>query len=1182
MHEQEVTMTGRHGGGEAPPRPPDREQRELILRELDRNIIVEAAAGTGKTTSMTGRMLALLESGRCQDIRRMAAVTFTRKAAAELRGRFQVELERRVREAEGEEGKRLKAALDRVEQCFIGTIHSFCARLLRERPVEAGVSLDFEELDEEADARLREEAWHIFVTELAAGDRGGLLERLARLGLNVSDLGSSFADFCLYPDVEEWPAPREAAEPDLGAARKELFRYVERLRGLEPRLPREVGNDALIPRMRRLLRVVSHLDDPGRPDRLVEALEIFDGNPKFVQKTWMEQGGFDRNEAKAERAAWDGFRDRVALPALRAWREYRYPTVLEVLRKARGVYDGLRRERGLLNFQDLLMRAAALLRDHPEARRYFQSRFTHLLVDEFQDTDPIQAEVIFLLAAEDPEERDWRACVPRPGSLFLVGDPKQSIYRFRRADIATYAQAKRILVERGGLAVNLQTNFRSTPSVIDWVNEVFRPGEPSEDEKGRAMLRFPAAETLQSPTYVPLLPFRREDACELGGIFRLPIPEECGNNKTVRAYEPDLLARLIRDILDRGATVARADSKPGEEEDPRVRPDDLMIVTKQKRNLGAVAQALQRYGIPHRVTGGQALNEVEELRLLYLCLRAVTRPEDPVALVAALRSELFGVSDARLYAFRREGGRFSFRSEVPAGLDGADRELFADAFSRLRRYARWLHLLPPASACERIAGDLGLFALAASRPGGNAQAGSLAKSLELLRAAQREGWSVAHAVEYIGRLASCEEAHDGAEALPDTRPAVRIMNLHKVKGLEAPVVFLADPCGESDHPATVHIDRRGERIRGYLAICQKTSEHSQKLLAHPPGWEELAEREKAFGRAEELRLRYVAATRCGSAAVISQRKNRNADNPWSYFDTFIPAARDIADPGPKEAPVRPATSVSPEERAAGAAEISTRLDASLSPTYRVLAAKEYALSRPGGAGTPPPASAAAAGPAGAGEGGDPPDPEGDERDVPPGRRKSGDPGGSADAGSGSPESSASPGDDLEIPSDAEGGTEWGEVIHLLLRAAMAEPGADLERLASASLEEKELDPALAPQAAALARSVMASDVWRRALDSEKRLMEVPFQIPWEEEGLPAVLRGVIDLAFREADGWVLVDYKTDRLRRDEVWRAGEKYAPQLSLYARAWEAACGEPVSEALIYFASTGTLARVEVAPAP
>ncbi|MBC7230592.1 MAG: UvrD-helicase domain-containing protein [Actinobacteria bacterium] len=1178
-----MTMTGRHGGGEAPPRPPDREQRELILRELDRNIIVEAAAGTGKTTSMTGRMLVLLESGRCRDIRCMAAVTFTRKAAAELRGRFQVELERRVREAEGEEGKRLKAALDRVEQCFIGTIHSFCARLLRERPVEAGVSLDFEELDEEADVRLREEAWHIFVAELAAGDRGGLLERLARLGLNVSDLGSSFADFCLYPDVEEWPTPRKSSEPDLGEAREKLFRYVERLRALEPRLPREVGKDTLIPRMRRLLRVVSHLDDPERSDRLVEALELFDYKPNQVQRVWTATGHFTREEAIAEKNRWIDLRDQVALPALRAWREYRYPTVLEVFRKARRVYDHLRRERGFLNFQDLLMKAAALLRDHPEARRYFQSRFTHLLVDEFQDTDPIQAEVIFFLAAEDPEERDWRACVPRPGSLFLVGDPKQSIYRFRRADIATYAQAKRILVERGGLAVNLQTNFRSTPSVIDWVNEVFRPGEPSEDEKGRAMLRFPAVETLQSPLYVPLLPFRREVACELGGIFRLPIPEECEKNETVRAYEPDLLARVIRDFLDRGATVARAGSEPQEEDDPRVRPDDLMIVTRQKRNLGAMAQALQRYDIPHRVTGGQALNEVEELRLLYLCLRAATRPEDPVALVAALRSELFGVSDARLYDFRRAGGRFSFRSEVPAGLDGADGELFTDAFSRLRRYARWLHLLPPASACERIAGDLGLFALAASRPGGNAQAGSLAKSLELLRAAQREGWSVAHAVEYIGRLASREEAHDGAEALPDSRPAVRIMNLHKVKGLEAPVVFLADPCGESDHPTTVHIDRCGERIRGYLAIHQKTSEYSQKLLAHPPGWEELAEREKAFGRAEELRLRYVAATRCGSAAVISQRKNKNAGNPWCYFDTFIPAARDIADPGPKEAPVKPAAAVSPEERAAGVAETSTRLGASLSPTYRVLAAKEYALSRPGGAGMPPPASAAAAaGPARAGEGGDPPEPEGDEGDVPPGRRKSGDPGGSTDAGSGSPESSTSPGDNLEILSDAEGGTQWGEVIHLLLRAAMAEPGADLERLASASLEERELDPALAPQAAALARSVMASDVWRRALDSEKRLMEVPFQIPWEDGGLPAVLRGVIDLAFREADGWVLVDYKTDRLRRDEVRRAGEKYAPQLSLYARAWEAACGEPVSEALIYFTSTGTLARVGVAPAP
>ena len=1124
--------------------PPDQEQRELILRELDRNMLVEAAAGTGKTTSMTGRMLALLESGKCADIRRMAAVTFTRKAAAELRGRFQLELERRVKEAAGTGGERLRAALDRVEQCFIGTIHSFCARLLRERPVEAGVGLDFEEIDEDEDSRLLEEAWETFVAELTVSDPAGLLERLIRLGLALADLKAAFADFCRYPDVEEWPVPPAAEEPDLGTAREELLRYADRLRELVPRLPEEVGNDALIPRIKRLFRFLSHLHDMDRPERLIEALEYFDAKPEIVQKIWIEKGGFSREEAKAEKSTWDDLRDRVARPALRAWREYRYPTVIEVLRKARLVYDNLRQERGLLNFQDLLMKAAALLRDHPEVRRYFQHRFTHLLVDEFQDTDPIQAEVIFLLASSDPEERDWRACAPRPGSLFLVGDPKQSIYRFRRADIATYAEAKRVLEKLGGgLTVNLHANFRSSPPIISWVNEVFEPGKPSLDERGRALLRFPEVEVPESPLYVPLLPGRKEgESGELCGVYRLPLPEECSKNEIVRAYEPDLVARIIRDALDRGMTVPRTRGEVEDGKDRRVQPDDFMIVTRKTHNLGAFARALQRYGIPHRATGGQALNEVEELRLLHLCLRAATRPEDPVALVAALRSELFGISDASLYAYRKAGGLFSFRCDPPAGLDEDVSRAFTEAYARLGRYARWLDRLPPAPAFERIARDLGLFALAAARPGGDTQAGSLAKGIELLRATLSGEWSVAQAVEYIGKLAGGEEKHDGTPALPGTRPEVRVMNLHKVKGLEAPVVFLADPCGEFDHGAKVHIDRSGEKIRGYLAIYHK-SENSRrkKLLAHPADWEVLEEKEGAFKRAEELRLRYVAATRCGAAVIISQRKSGNGDNPWCYFERFIPEDRVIPDPGPQEAPAIPAVELPPGEPEAGMAEIRSRLDAAASPTYEVLAAKEYALSATGG----------------------------------PGKTETQNVGRSSAEGSMLSPGHAAPASAPNSLQNGEHGTEWGEVVHALLQAAMAEPDLDLEKLAATFLEARELEPGLAPGAAALTRSVMASEIWRRALAAEKRLTEVPFQIPWDEGGRLAILRGVIDLAFREADGWVVVDYKTDLLREGELNRAAEKYAPQVLLYAEALKRACGEPVKETLIYFTATGELVR-------
>jgi ATP-dependent helicase/nuclease subunit A len=1109
--------------------PPDQEQRELITQELDRCILVEAAAGTGKTTSMVERMLAMLRTGKCGNIRTMAAVTFTRKAAAELRSRFQVALEKAVKQAGGEEKERLEMALTHVEQCFIGTIHSFCARLLRERPVEAGVDLAFEEIDEEADRRLRAEAWDGFAAGLIADDPHGLLEELDRLGLSVADLQRAFEDFADFPDVQEWPLPAHDVMPDCEHARVELDGYLAHIAKLVPFLPRETGNDTLIPQLRRIPRVISHYDDLSKPDQLMEVLELFDKGAKVVQKEWKKTGRFSADDAKEEQAAWERFRDSVVGPALTAWREKRYIAIMRLMSTARMHYDSLRRERGQLNFQDLLMISAALLREEPTVRRYFQSRFTHILVDEFQDTDPIQAEAILLLVSSDPEETDWRKCRPRPGSLFLVGDPKQSIYRFRRADIVTYNEAKQIIDTGGGMVVPLSANFRAAEPIITWVNGVFEPGEPSCNASGKALLRFPPCAMDESPSYVPLQAGREEGAGgELCGIYRLDISEEYTRKKQAVPAEADLIARTIRGALDNGVTVPRTRQQLDEGMSSEITPDDFMIITRNTTRLSTYAQALQRYGIPHRVTGGCALNELEELRLLYTCLRAVVHPDDPAALVTALRSELFGASDAALYTFKKAGGSFSYNAEVP-DLEPEHAEALEDAFAHLRRYSLWLARLPFVAACEGIADDLGLFALAAAQPGGDVQAGSLGKAIELLRSVQCEVWSAAQLVEYLGKLVEREERHDGISALSGSLPAVRIMNLHKVKGLEAPVVFLADPSGEFEHDIERHIDRSGGKILGYLAIYRGGSQYGRgKLLAHPAHWESLVEREREFARAEALRLRYVAATRAGAATIITQRCRQNSSNPWCHFEPFIDRDSDLPDPGPLKPPQEEKAAITSDEIGVETAAVTARLESVLMPTYDARGAKEYAFALPTAAPLPETAVA--------------------EADGHP--------------------SSTTPG---------EHGVEWGEVIHLLLQAGMAEKGADMEVLAAATLAEAGLSVSLAPQAADMARTVMGSEIWRRAMESETSLVEVPFQILLDKgTAVPTILRGAIDLVFSEEGGWVLVDYKTDRLDGITPQEVAGRYAAQVRLYAEAWELCSGERVREALIYFTATGTLVEV------
>lgn len=1018
--------------------PPDWAERRKIVELLDTTLLVEAAAGTGKTTALVDRILALVAAPKCA-AENLAAVTFTRKAAGELR-------------------ERLRQKLPGAERCFIGTIHSFCARLLRERPVEAGVPPDFEELDEERDARLRRQAWDDFTNELFAKD-DPLLDELDQLGLSLADLWGAFEQFADYPDVEEWPAP-EVPAPALAPAVEKLRAYAEHVR---KNLPKEGSRDELAQLFRRLLRMM-RTHDLSRPAEVAEIFEQFKPGRECVQKDW--PGG--KEQALREHAQWNKFCQEVAEPFLNQWRAHRYPAVLRVLRGAQAAYDRLRQAAGGLNFQDLLMRAARMLRAHPEVRRYFRARFTHVLVDEFQDTDPVQAEVLLLLTATDPTERDWRKCQPAPGSLFVVGDPKQSIYRFRRADIVTYQLAKKIIVRSGGQCITLSANFRCAPPLVEWVNTTFDREE-----------FFPKTATEFAPAYVPLQ-VGRTTAATASGVLRMAVKPTEDNQEALAVAEADLIARHIRAEVNAG----------------RRAPGDFLIVTWRKDRLSVYAEALQRLGLPHEVTGGTSLNEVRELELLYLAARAALELDNPIAVVAALRSELFGISDRDLYAHRRSGRRFDWRSNA----DGA----IAQAFERLRECADWLATLPPVIALERIAHRLGLFALAAASESRAVAAGSLDKALELLRAGQSD-WPTASAmVEQLGHLASAEDPHDGVSATAPTAAAVRVMNLHKVKGLEAPVVFLADPSGATKHDVQLHVDRCAERITGALALYGASPHPNAAvgpLLAHPRDWKQLAEREAAFERAEKNRLLYVAATRARDQLIVSQREKRPQLNPWQPLEAYLNGMPFLTDPGSRSAPVTMPEPVSTDDVNAARQEIAGRWQRVKSPTYATRAAK-------------PPVEPSAA--------------------VRGGR------------------------------DEEEHALRWGSLVHLLLQAAMrGSSGADLDAVASAALGELELDEALAPEAVAVVGEVMRSELWRRAGAARQRLVEVPLAVCLPQEQT-TILRAVVDLAFEEADGWVLVDYKTDRVKTPE--QLGEKYRQQMENYRAAWQAATAAPVKELGLY----------------
>lgn len=1069
-------------------RPSDHVQRRAILEDLDTTMLVEAAAGTGKTTSMVGRMVRLLASGRCRP-ENLAAVTFTRKAAAELRLRFRSSLRDHVDQSKPVEQERIRQAILRSDGCFIGTIHSFCAYLLRERPIEAGISLNFQEIDDAEDTKLREEAWHEYV-RLLYEDQDSVLLELDRIGVEIEDLKTAYLKLCDFQDIEKWPT-EQVPLPQTDPVRRELADYVRHMEQLLRTFPERPERDDLMNLYELVVLMHRQSKKSGRIHELMEILDRF-RNKKGVGKRW--PGGIDQCKAEMERLK--SFIERIAEPTLRVWRRHRYESLMRVLLAGVSLYGDLKRQRGKLNFQDLLLFTARMLKENPSVRAHFRGRFSHILIDEFQDTDPIQAEVVMLMTSRNHSENDWKKCRPIPGSLFVVGDPKQSIYRFRRADIVTYNQVKTIILAHGGRVVTLSANFRAVEPLIDWVNNTF------EDA-------FDGLPRQASPAYVALQPVKRAPESEgIFGVRCIRVPADLSKGEKIASYDAQRIARIIADVLSRGLRMSYLQSRSSDGGGDRiVNPSDFLIITPRLKNLQVYAKALQDEGIPFEVTGSTSLNEIPELSLLNNLLWALLEPHNPIPLVAVLRGPLFGMSDSELYEFKRAGGRFCYRSPVPSFLQEELRCWFEDAFGRMERYRLWLAKMPPVTALEKIAHDSGLAIRSALGTGGNMNAGGFLKAIELLRERQSKLLTLHDLQKSLQVLSTKDEEHDNIAALGSGASSVKLMNLHKAKGLEAPFVFLADPTGHFDHEPLIFIDRSGETVKGYLTVQSKPGlSRKPQLLAEPPDWEELVRQEKSFQDAEFLRFLYVAATRAGCVLTVSLTAKK-VKNPWAFFEAtmeevpeWIPGNGNLDDGHSKQ----PLSLCELEE---ARLEIERRWSVVRATSYDVGSVKARTVLQDEGAVA---------------------------------RRKD--------------------------------GTEWGLVIHSLLEMAMKRPGEDLQATTLDLLDMHGFDAGSASECIEVVTRVMDSEIWKRACASPKVFVETPFQILQEMplvDGVqkPLLLRGIIDLVFEEPDGWVLIDYKTDKVSEEFLPALVEKYREQVFAYSRAWLRVVGGRMKEQGLFF---------------
>ncbi|MFZ5650707.1 MAG: UvrD-helicase domain-containing protein [Bacillota bacterium] len=1064
----------------------DREARKAIIEDLDTCILVEAGAGSGKTHSLVERMVALVAGGKCT-ADRLAAVTFTRKAASELKGRFQLALEKAFA-SEQDPGKRknLGRALDDLDRCFLGTIHSFCAAILRERPVEAGLDPEFEELDELEDALIREKAWEDYLAQVQV-EAPGILDGLLQIDVEAQDLKDCYAALSTYPEVEI--AGGDAPRPSLGEMRAELYKLLELA---EEKLPSTVpakGWDGLQKLLRKALgrRRVFNLDDDLALLRLLAAL---DREGAITQNRWL-----NKDDAKFMKSTFDGFRKNHILPALKAWREYRHSRVFDFVKPAVELYAGRRAEQSKLNFQDLLMITAGLLRENTEVRRYFQERFTHVLVDEFQDTDPIQAEIMFYLTGRDGDERNWRRIVPRPGALFVVGDPKQAIYRFRRADIDTYNEVKRLIAGGGGRVLNLTVNFRSVREIGDLVNPVFSTLLPGEATSYQA-------------TFTSLDTVRESEEGTASGARVITIPKvDWHKQQEIAEIDAARIASWIRRALDGGISLSRTEGEreAGLTESPR--PCDFMILLRYKSNMDIYARALEKQGIPFHIAGGGGFSGSPDLAGVMKVLKAVMDPDDPVRLAAALRGSLFGLSDGLLWRFKKAGGRFNYNAPVPEDLDPGDRDVFLWAFELFKKFRDMTVKLPASAALENIVTELGVIPYTLTGELGKSRSGHIVQCMEFVAAAERRGiTSFSSILEYLDLLleAGVEEEINIA---PREDDAVRLMNLHKAKGLEAPVVFLANPGKNASHPPDRHISRVGDNPRGYFVV-KKESGYTTEIIGQPPGWDKYSEEEMRYLSAEETRLLYVAATRARNLLVVSTYSGKPELSPWSPLHGLLNGVPELEDNkiDRKEAAGIEGAALSREELEKAREGFVTMTAAANTPSYSV----ESVTSLVKGAGDGP-------------------------------ERKS-----------------------------TGRGQSWGRVVHRVLEAYAKKAPPNLELFVDNVITVEGRAPEERDQVINLVNQIIKSDLWQRMLKSRRRFMEAPFSAMDDspENGRERIISGVIDLVFQEEDGWVIVDYKTDTVKGEEQLRELARcYSPQVEMYKRFWEKISGERVKEAGLYF---------------
>ncbi|MCQ2410410.1 MAG: UvrD-helicase domain-containing protein [Elusimicrobiaceae bacterium] len=827
------------------------EDRARVQTHLEGNMVVEAGAGTGKTTLLIERIcLAVLAQGLA--VEKVVALTFTEKAAAEIKNRLITALHRVIRAVQpgttGPNGEdplvqllqqefgltgqeilpRAQTALMHLDRASIGTIHSFCADILRTFPLEAGLSPQAQIDAGPKAARLFEARWNTFLEEELGLNAPRADQWEAVLSeISLAELKDFARELC-SGKIEQYQYYSHSQMLAGVCEEKSRQAYAWSTQYLEGKTAKpQKKKKALNWAAQSLKRSAAFL----RAEPVDPPLELPPALTATPPKGWPEDDfeaarGLVQFALKMQPEKQHLFQQAFALVE---------PVVTQIRREFE--------QEGILSFDDLIVKTRNLVRDDLYVRRLLKEKLDVLFIDEFQDTDPVQGELLLFLAEEKSTcATRWQDVRLTPGKLVVVGDPKQSIYRFRGADITAYELFTQLILDQGGEKCFLRRNYRSTPDIVAVANAVCR----------RAMVQ----QTAFQPAYEPIFPTKPA----VGGSVRWLFVKAPADGALADDFR-DNQAQVIADWISQNVgTLTLANGE-------KLAYKDIAILSRASTTLSPYTEALRRRGIAFNAESEKDFFKRQEINDLLNFLRVVDNPSDKTALVGVLRSPLGGLSDEEIY-------QLGVRNELSVYAHPSDADV-ANLYQLILSFSRQVGHMDVQEFLEDVLQTTFLpEACAGAYDGG--------QTLDLLtRLTQTVQQVTGQKPATLGQfLAWVQEALDTSPEIfgvapADAQDAVCVMTVHKSKGLDFPVVILADlskkeaaaVSAPDTHLFSWQYNMHGLRVG---KVCDAN-------LAF------LEEEQKKHERCEEVRILYVALTRAKELLLLTADDRKGAAKAAAPF-----------------------------------------------------------------------------------------------------------------------------------------------------------------------------------------------------------------------------------------------------------------------------------------------------------